>query len=222
MITSTELARLVNLYPILGELPPGLQRAFFDAGYPIRAETGDLIFDVDTPSQSFLMLTSGSIRVTRPGTEREILLYRVQPGECCIVTICHILGDIQVQARAMAEKKVTGVALSQALFMQMVQQSPLFCTFIFRCLARRLGDLTALVEAVTFMNLDQRLAGLLLSKGTVIKATHSQLADELGSVREVISRILKNFEERGVLHLERGRVDILDKEALEEIAGPIL
>jgi CRP/FNR family transcriptional regulator len=62
---------------------------------------------------------------------------------------------------------------------------------------------------------------LLISKGTVIKATHSQLADELGSVREVISRILKNFEERGMLHLERGQVHILDKEALEEIAGPI-
>jgi CRP/FNR family transcriptional regulator len=181
---------------------------------------GEVLFDIGRPGQSFLMLTTGSIRVTRPSNEREILLYRVRPGECCILTISGILGGIQYPARAIAENNISGVALPTALFKQMVEQSPLFSAFIFYSLAARLSELLELVEAVTFMSLEKRLAGLLLTKDPVIQATHSQLADELGSVREVISRILKDFEGKGMVQLERGQVRILDKEALDKIAGP--
>lgn len=213
-----EIEKLTMLYPVLGELPAGLQYAFLDSSYPVQISTGGILFDVDTTIQTFIMLTQGSIRVVRAGIERELLLYRVQPGGCCVISVCHLLGDTRYRARAQVESDITGVALPQLLFRQMVEQSPYFSNFIFHTFADRLVELFELLEANTFMRLDERLAGLLLSRGTLIKTTHSQLADELGSVREVISRILKNFEIMGLVKLDRNQVQILNQEALKKIA----
>lgn len=217
MIEDMELARLVKLYPILQELPPRLQHSLYDSGYTVHLKAGETVFDAYRPLMSFIFLTSGSIRVIRLGQEREILLYRVQPGETCILSVCHILSGMQYQARAFTELPVTGVAIPQALFTQFVEGFPLFCSYLFRSFSERLVDLLALLEAVSFNRLDQRLAWLLLSKGITIQATHSQLADELGSVREVVSRILKEFENKGLVKLERGKVRILNRSALEKI-----
>ena len=218
MHIQAEIEKLTRFYPVLGELPSGLQYAFVESSYPVQASTGRILFDVDVTIRSFIMLTQGSIRVIRPGIERELLLYRVQPGGCCVISICHLLGDTRYRARAQVESDITGVALPQPLFRQMMEQSPYFSYFIFHAFADRLTGLFELLEANTFMRLDGRLAGLLVSRGTLIKTTHSQLADELGSVREVISRILKNFEITGLVKLDRNQVQILNQEALKKIA----
>jgi CRP/FNR family transcriptional regulator len=77
-----------------------------------------------------------------------------------------------------------------------------------------------LVEAVAFQRLDQRLAALLLGKGSPIRATHQSLADELGSVREIVSRLLRSFEDRGWVALGRERIEITDVAALKAVAEP--
>jgi CRP/FNR family transcriptional regulator len=214
MIVLDDLAKLAQLYPVLRELPASLQHAFSHGSYPVYAETGKIIIDAYTPPTSFLMLSEGSIRVLYPGLEKEFLLYRIQPGEVCILTACHLLTGANFQVLAEVESAIRGVALPQPLFRQMVEQSPLFCSFLFQSFAGRLSGLLELFGAVTTLRLDRRLAGLLLAKGACIKTTHSQLADELGSVREVISRILKDFEEKGFLKLERGQILILDQASL--------
>ena len=218
MHIQAEIEKLTRFYPVLGELPTGLQHAFLQPSYPVQASAGRIQFDVDTTIQSFIMLTQGSISVIWPGIERELLLYRVQPGGCCVISVCHLLDDTRCRARGQVETGITGVALPQSLFRQMVEQSPLFSYFIFHTFADRLTELFELLEANIFMRLDARLAGLLVSRGTLIKTTHSQLADELGSVREVISRILKNFENMGLVKLDRNQVQIVDQEALKKIA----
>jgi len=215
---SEQLARLLKLYPILQELPPSLQHSFYDSGYPVRLNAGEAVFDAIRPIQSFFFLTSGSIRVIYLGQEREILLYRVQPGETCILSVYRLLTGIRYLARGFAEGPTTIVAIPEALFIQFVAGSPLFCLYLLRSFSERLMDLLELLEAVSFSRLDQRLAGLLLSKGVAIQTTHSQLANELGSVREVISRILKDFERQGLVKLERGKVRILNQAALEKIS----
>jgi CRP/FNR family transcriptional regulator len=214
----SEIERLTRFYPVLGELPTGLQYSFVESSYPVQASTGRILFDVDATIQSFIMLTQGSISVIWPGKERELLLYRVQPGGCCVISVCHLLDDTRCRARGQVETGITGVALPQSLFRQMVEQSPLFSYFIFHNFSDRLTELFELLEANIFMRLDARLAGLLVSRGTLIKTTHSQLADELGSVREVISRILKNFEIMGLVKLDRNQVQVLDEKALKKIA----
>jgi hypothetical protein len=87
MHIQAEIEKLIRFYPVLGELSSGLQHAFVESSYPVQASTGRVLFDVDATIQSFIMLTQGSIRLIRPGIERELLLYRVQPGGCCVISV---------------------------------------------------------------------------------------------------------------------------------------
>lgn len=93
-------------------------------------------------------------------------------------------------------------------------QSEPFRRFVFGMYGERLGEVMELVEAVAFQRLDARLAQLLIRRGPVLQATHQSIADELGSVREIVSRLLRSFEERGWVRLERERVTVLDPKAL--------
>jgi len=218
MLISDEIDKVVNYYPVLSELPPELKLAFVNSSSVFHAELDADLFDFRSLIQSYVMLTSGTIRVTRQGKGREIVLYRVHPGEYCILTVCNILSETLYQTISTAETEICGVAIPATFFKYMIEQSPAFCMFIFRSFSSRLSGLLGLIDEINFMQLDERLAGLLLSKGSVIKTTHSQLADELGSVREVISRILKDLEIKGLLKLDRNQIQILDQEALEKIA----
>jgi len=219
MLMSDEIDKVVNYYPELTYLPPELKLAFVNSSSLFHAELDADLFDFSSLVQSYVMLTSGTIRVTQQGKGREIVLYRVHPGGYCVLTVCNILSETIYQTISTAETEICGVAIPTTLFKQMIEQSPTFCMFIFRSFSVRLSGLLGLIDEINFMQLDERLAGLLLSKGCVIKTTHSQLADELGSVREVISRILKGFEIRGLVKLDRNQVKILDQEALGKIAG---
>ena len=213
-----EIGAITQLYPVLGELPPRLQRDLLISSYPVQAAAGEVLFDVDVTIQSFLLLSQGTIRVIRPGRERELLLYRVQPGGGCAISISHLLGDTRYRARAEVESPIRGVALPQPFFLEMVEESPSFSYFVLHTFSERFTQLLELLERVSSMRLDERLARVLISRGTPVRATHSQLADELGTVREVISRILKDFEVKGLIKLERGQIQILDPETLQQLS----
>ena len=109
--------------------------------------------------------------------------------------------------------------LPRPLFDEMLAQAP-FRDFVFQLFSERIADLMQLVEEVAFRKLDQRLAGLLLGRGRLTHATHQQLADELGSVREMVSRLLKTFAEQGLVRLSREQVEILDPAGLRQLAAP--
>ncbi len=104
------------------------------------------------------------------------------------------------------------------LFDEMLAE-PAFRDFIFSLFSERMADLMQLVEEVAFHKLDQRLAALLLGKGRVVRASHQQLADELGSVREMVSRLLKRFEDQGLVRLGREQVEVLDPAGLRRAAS---
>ncbi len=213
-----DIEKLTQLYPVLLELPASVQHSFAASCYPIQAAAGEVLFDVDAAIQSFILLTKGTIRVTHTVRDRELLLYRVQPGGCCAISISHLLGDTRYRARAVVESAIRGVAIPQPLFKTMVEQSPSFSNFVLKTFSDRFLQLLELIERVTSMRLDQRLARLLVSQGPVVLATHTQLADDLGSVREVISRILKDFESRGLIKAARGQIEVIDQETLQQIS----
>ena len=218
MNIQNEIESLHQLYPVLGELPPRLARLLLESSYPVQAAAGEVLFDVNATIQSFILLTQGTIRVIHPGRDRELLLYRVRPGGGCAISIFHLLGDTRYRARAQAESAIQGAALPQPLFRELVDQSPAFNDFILHVLSERFTELLELLERVSFWRLDERLARLLVTRGAQVHATHSQLADELGTEREVISRILKDFEGRGLIELERGQIQVLDPETLQQIS----
>jgi CRP/FNR family transcriptional regulator len=212
--------RLLQLYPPLASLSPGaLDRLLADATL-VRTAGGGVLFDDAQPCQAFPLLLEGAVRVSKVAANgRELQLYRVVPGEACVLTSSCLLGRSPYKARGVAESAVTLVALPPPVFTQLVAANEPFRNYVFDLFADRIADLMQLVEAVAFQRLDQRLASLLLGKGRIVRTTHQQLADELGSVREIVSRLLKAFAEQGLVALAREQIEIVDPAALRRVAG---
>ena len=183
--------------------------------------SGTTLFDEQQPCQGFPFVLAGAIRVSKVSASgRELPLYRVTPGETCIITSSCLLGDTPYNARGTTEGETVLVLLPQGVFIELLEQAA-FRNFIFNLFAERMADLMRLVEEVAFRKLDQRLAALLLGKGRIVHATHQQLADELGSVREMISRLLKGFAEQGLVALGREQIEIRDAAGLRRLAEAV-
>jgi len=157
----------------------------------------------------------GAVRVSMNSPQGgEILLYRVDPGQGCILSGGCLLGHSDYAARGVADEDVTLLNLPPEAFNALLLEHEPFRRFVFGMYGERLAEVMALVDEVAFRRLDQRLAQLLVRRGPVIEATHQKLADELGSVREIVSRLLRSFESRGWLKLERERITLRDPRAL--------
>ena len=165
------------------------------------------------------MVLRGEVRVARgtPGG-RSIELYRVTPGELCVASTSCLFGHAPLVAHGLAVAQTELVVLSPQAFASWTAHEP-FRRYVFGIFADRLADLMSLAEAVAFQRLDQRLAAALLGHGTTIQRTHQSLADELGTVREIITRLLRRFERDRWIVLGRERVEILDAAALRLLAG---
>ena len=186
------------------------------AGSRLRQmSAGSTLFSAHQPCSGFPLVLQGSVRVTKTTpTGREILLYRVDPGESCILSGSCLLGRSDYSATGIAETDVEVLVISPPLFNELVVQDEPFRQYVFGMYATRLSDVMELVEEVAFRKLDTRLAQLLVHRGPVVNETHQKLADELGSVREIVSRLLRSFEQRGWVRLEREKITVLDAKAL--------
>jgi CRP/FNR family transcriptional regulator, anaerobic regulatory protein len=212
--------RLRALYPAFETLDDRRLDALFDESMVLNVKAGTVMFDDESPCQAFPLLIEGTIRVSKVGPSgRELQLYRVVPGEACILTSSCLLGNVAYNARGVAETDLVAVALPQPVFQRLLSEHEPFRNYVFSLFAERIGELMQLVEAVAFQKLDQRLAALLLGKGKVIHVTHQALADELGSVREIVSRLLKTFAEQGLVSLAREQIEIVDASRLRRIAA---
>lgn len=212
-------SRLLALYPTFAALSESALRDLFSEAQLRKAPAGALLFDEHQPCQAFPLLLEGSIRVSKVGSNgREIQLYRVVPGEACVLTSGCLLGNAAYNARGVAETGVAMLALPGSLFSRLLATEAAFRNYVFAVVFERLSDLMQLVDAVAFQRLDRRLASLLLGKGRIVHGTHQQLADELGSVREIVSRLLKNFSDRGLVSVAREQIEVLDPRGLREIA----
>lgn len=210
---------LLHLYPALEAVDAALCATVFAQAQVMTVPGGTVLFDERQPCQGFPFVLSGGVRVVKAAANgRELPLYRVLPGETCIITSSCLLGRADYNARGVAEGETTLVFLPRGQFDSLLNSAP-FRDFIFSLFAERLAELMQLVEEVAFRKLDQRLAALLLGKGRLLHTTHQQLADELGSVREMVSRLLKGFAEQGLVALGREQVEILDPGGLRRIAA---
>ena len=207
--------RLARRFPLFSDLPPALLDELVAGAQEVRAPAGTVLFDERQPCGGFPLVLEGDIRVTKAAPNgRGILLYRVGPGEGCILSGGCLLGNSSYSASGVAETDVLLLRIPPPLFQKLMMHSEPFRRFVFGMYGERLGEVMELVEAVAFQKLDARLAQLLIRRGPVLQATHQSLADELGSVREIVSRLLRSFEERGWVRLERERVTLLDLKAL--------
>ena len=221
MAAAVDCEKLLGFYPALAGLPDAALARLLAPGAAMHVPAGTEIFSEHQPCRGFPLLLEGSIKVVKlAASGRELLLYRVTPGGSCIITSSCLLGRSDYNARGIAETPLSLLAIPAPDFAALLVEHPPFRDFVFHLFAERIAELMQLVEEVAFARLDQRLAKALLAKnGTVLGITHQQLADELGSVREIVSRLLKGFAAQGLVALGREQVTLLDRDGLQKIAA---
>jgi CRP/FNR family transcriptional regulator len=161
----------------------------------------------------------GEVKVSRHSADgRSLELYRVVPGELCLVSSASLFRMTPMAAQGSTTRPTRLLLISPPTFMQWLE-TPAFRDEVLGLFAERMADLTGLIDAVAFQKLDQRLAATLLGRGQNLTLTHQQLADELGTVREIVSRLLRRFEREGWVELGREHITIRDSLALRALAG---
>ena len=219
MVESTLPAEVCMRYPALRSLPAPRLATLIESTTLLKIPAGAQVFSEHENCLGFPLLLEGSIKVIKySATGREMLLYRVEPGGSCIITSSCLLGRTAYSARGVAESELRLLMLPGVTFDRLLADSPAFRDFVFHLFAERIAELMQLVEEVAFQRLDQRLAKLLLTKGPTIPLTHQRLAEELGSVREIVSRLLKGFAGQGLVSLGREQIVVIDAEGLRRLA----
>ncbi|WP_376692365.1 Crp/Fnr family transcriptional regulator [Wenzhouxiangella sp. EGI_FJ10409] len=184
-------------------------------------EAGRAVFHPGMACSHYLIVSAGCVRVfVSTASGREATLYRVEPGQTCVLTTSCLLSGDAYPAHAVTETNVEVQVVPATAFEELLDDSPAFRRFVFESLGRRLTTVIQRFEAHTDRAVLPRLARCLLEAGhgsDVVRLTHQQLATELGTAREVVSRHLKHLEDKGHLRLQRGVIELRDWQALAEI-----
>ena len=215
-------AQIAEAFPTLAAAPASTLERIAGTSVHRRVPAGTVMFSERSPCSGFPFVLAGTIRVLqRYPNGRELQLYRVKPGESCLLSGSCLLGSVDYDATGIADTDVELLILPPAEFHALIAEDETFRRHVFALFGERLSALMQVVEAVAYQKLDQRLAALLVGRAAdgEIHATHQALADELGSVREIVSRLLRSFEDRGWVELGRERVRIVDRGALASLAG---
>jgi CRP/FNR family transcriptional regulator len=207
----------------LSQLESSVKDALLRESVVVTVPEGTVIFGPGKSPDSLLLLLDGRVRVQQVSeTGREIVLYRVEAGQSCVLTTACLLAYEDYSAEGIAETDIRAAAIPRRVFDDLISRSVAFRNFIFTAYSRRITDLFLVIEEIAFQRLDIRLADKLieLARGTgQVRATHQQLAAELGTAREVISRQLGEFQRRGWVRQTRGVIDVLDMAGIERLAA---
>lgn len=183
---------------------------------------GTVMFQDGAECTNYVLVMEGSIRVQKVAENgREIVLYRVESGQSCVLTTNCLIAREDYSAEGIAETDIRALILPATTFRTLLGLSEAFRDFVFSAYATRIADLLMLLEEVAFGRIDTRLAAWLRQHADAsgeVKSTHQDIATELGTAREVISRQLKEFERRGWVELHRGWVAVTDKAGLASLA----
>lgn len=206
----------------LARLEPTIKAQLLARSAVVTAPAGTVIFGPGKSPENMLFLLAGTVRVQQVSdTGHEIVLYRIEAGESCVLTTACQLAYDDYAATGIAETDVRAAAVPRDVFDDLVAQSKSFRNFVFAAFSKRITDLFLMIDEVAFQRIDVRLADKLLklSHGDDrIATTHQKLAVELGTAREVVSRQLQEFQRRGWIAQARGAVMIADRAGLQDVA----
>ena len=218
MPESHQVERWVERFPLIRNFSAAhLQIARGTVQFPVL-EAGATAYELEGECANYLMCLDGRTRVFRMSENgREMLIYKVGPGGTCVLTTQCLLSGGNFPAESIAEERTELAALPTSTFRQLMAESAEFRTFVLNDYTRLLASMFTLVDEVAFAPLEQRLARRLLIEADgqgIVAKTHQQLAADLGSVREVVSRILAQWAETGLVELRRGQVQVVDRAGL--------
>lgn len=189
---------------------------YFAQGDALDVPDGTCLFRPGDEGRAFLIVKSGAVRVEQTNSAgRTVVLYRVEPGDSCVLTTSCLLSGKPYAGYGYAEGNVSAIAISAEKFQRLLKADTQFQDLVFRGFASRVGELTNVIDDLLEHRTDLRLARWLAARGVSdISLTQQELAQELGTAREVVSRTLKSFERQGWIVLARGSVSVLNPTAL--------
>lgn len=199
-------------HPAFDGLEPELRARVDTDSRMLDLPAGETVFRPGDPCRGLPLVLEGSIRVQMTGCSgHEIVLYRIGDADVCTLSIGCLMANRGYRAEAIVEMPTRATALPWPLFDELMAGSASFRRRIISAYGERLDTLMMLVEEVAFGRMDTRLAEWLNAhaQDTPLRVTHHYLAVELGTAREVVSRLLKEFERAGRIKLARGRIDML-------------
>ena len=223
MITKDRFDTVARSFEFLRRATPDASGEFRRAARFARWPVGKPLFSAGEHVPALALIVSGVVRVFKTGrTGREITLYRIGSGETCILSVNAILTRQPIPAAAAVEQRVEAVTIPAEVLRDWVQRHDLWRQFVFELISQRLMKVLTLVDDVVFRRMDARIAALLLERGRTqnpLRITHQEIAAELGTSREVISRILEDLAAAGTVRSTRCRIEICDPRPLEVLAG---
>ena len=223
MIGDDDIERIISALPILLSASSEVMRAFRAQGYLARIPAGRDVFVEGDRVSAIPLLISGTVRVYQLGeTGREVTLYRFRPGESCVLTANAILTEQSFPAIATVEEDAEAVMIPAQTFRTWVAGEALWRGFFVQLVAQRLASVMNVVDEVAFHRLDQRVAALLVARAATsnpLRITHQEIAAELGSAREAVSRVLEDLAVKGWISSARGQIEVIDGTALQKAAA---
>ncbi len=210
-------------FPFIEQARPAFVEAFFSQTREAELPAAAPICDEGQQCAHLALLLEGVGRVYKLSPNgREVTLYRIHPGQSCVLTASCIMSRQAFPAMAVTETPCRALLVPPARVRDWFCEEPAWRDFVFGLLSHRLGDIISVVEEVAFRRIDLRLARQLvqaLQRGErEVRKTHAELAADVGSSREVISRILRDFSEQGMIRAGRGVIEVLDAAALRRLA----
>ena len=211
-----------QLLPELEDKADNIALQLLDDSNILSLPENSTVFSQGDVCKNYLIVLDGKVKVfTRAENGREILLYRLNKGDSCVLTTSCLFGHKNYPAEGITETEVTALAISATKFNAALNQSNSFREMVFSAFSTHISDLITLVEEVAFGKLDVRLAKYLIEQCDAdfkLSSTHQIIATDLGSAREVISRQLKELESRGCIKVTRGHIQIINNKTLHLIA----
>jgi len=223
-----ESVTLFDELPELADINDTVWEEALAVSQVIRCPAGTKLVECgDDPADKFVVVLQGVVKVYETcESGREISLYRVHSGQLCVLTLTRLLLHSNRCAQAVAEQDVRLLVIPQEYFDRLLAESVDFRRYMMTSMAHCITDVMQLIAQVSFNQLDHRLARLIRksavrsTQGALCCAcTHQIIANELGTTREVVSRLLKGFERCGHIKLSRGNIDILDIKALDRLCN---
>ncbi|MEA4888069.1 MAG: Crp/Fnr family transcriptional regulator [Clostridiaceae bacterium] len=224
MLTQEQVSLIDQLFPVLTGLEPKVRQVLFAAGQIVDLPVGQMLMQQNQQCRFIPLVLTGQLRIFKlsPGG-REMTLYRTGPGDTCLLSIACQLKDNDFPALAQVEEAARLFMLPAAVYHDVLDILPAWKDFLILTLYRHLTESMETLESIAFSRTDHRLAAWLLARRSegspVIRCTHEAIAIELGTAREVISRLLGELKNQGIVSLGRGKIEIIrpvDLEALSQ------
>lgn len=219
--SKSKINDLESSYPSLARITEPYWIDTVNQAKSIDVPSKTVLFSGSAPCNNFMLILKGRIRIYQTADDgREMTLYRVEAGDLCILSLNSLLQSRAFNAIAQTETDVSALVLSADEFRHSMNVSEIFRNYVLTTMTERLCEAIYLIQDTTFNNLNMRLACMLGSlferaQGRILKITHQELAHELGTTREVVSRILKEFERQNCVNLSRGKIELASADGLE-------